>query len=190
MKEVPESNYEDCFRNSFVLGASLLPLADSRLYLIDHKARHSIEEFPKDLLGLAGQARFPKSIVHQPHPSIADSLVNRKWRMPRAKARMASLFDVSLRPPEPTDQEISEALLGTWEILRRVHGSQKVVLRDLPIEGGDQARETFRANHGINFEFLHFLSSPYRESDDSLAVDQFQWAHLTEAMSCTCAPSQ
>jgi len=80
------------------------------------------------------------------------------------------LFDVSLRPPEPTDQEISVALLCTWEILRRVHGSQKVVLRDLPIEGGDQARETFRANHGINFEFLHFLSSPYRESDDSLAV--------------------
>jgi len=75
---------------------------------------------------------------------------------------MASLFDVSLRPPEPTDQEISEALLGTWEILRRVHGSQKVVLRDLSIEGGDQPREAFRANHGVNFEFLHFLSFPYR----------------------------
>jgi hypothetical protein len=75
---------------------------------------------------------------------------------------MASLFDVSLRPSEPTDQEISEALLGTWEIPRRVHGPQKIVLRDLSIEGGDQARETFRANHGINFEFLHVLRSPYR----------------------------
>ena len=75
---------------------------------------------------------------------------------------MASLFDVSLRPSEPADQEISEALLGTWKIRRRVHGPQKVVLRDLSIEGGDQACETFRANHRINFEFLHFLSSPYR----------------------------
>jgi len=75
---------------------------------------------------------------------------------------MASLLDVRLRAPEPTDQEISEALLRTWEILRPVHGSQKVVLRDLSIEGGDQARETFRTNHGINFEFLHLPSSPYR----------------------------
>ena len=75
---------------------------------------------------------------------------------------MASLFDVSLRPSEPADQEISEPLLGAWKIRRRVHGPQKVVLRDLSIEGGDQACETFRANHRINFEFLHFLSSPYR----------------------------
>jgi hypothetical protein len=30
-------------------------------------------------------------------------------------------------------------------------------LRDLPIEGSDQARETFRADHGINFQFLHLL---------------------------------
>ena len=70
---------------------------------------------------------------------------------------MASLFDVSLRPSEPTDQEISKALLSAGEILRRVHGSQKVILRDLPIEGSDQARETFRADHGINFQFLHLL---------------------------------
>jgi hypothetical protein len=41
-------------------------------------------------------------------------------------------------------------------------GPKKVILRDLPIEGGDQARETFRANHEINFEFLHLLSSLYR----------------------------
>jgi hypothetical protein len=50
-----------------------------------------------------------------------------------------------------------KALLRTQEMLRRVHGSQKVILRDLPIKGGDQARETFRANHGINFQFLHIL---------------------------------
>jgi hypothetical protein len=69
---------------------------------------------------------------------------------------MTSLFDVSLRPSEPTNQEISEALLGTWKVARRVHGPQKVVLRDLSIESGDQPCEAFRANHGINFEFLHF----------------------------------
>jgi hypothetical protein len=107
------------------------------------------------LLGLFRQRGFPQSTIHQAHPSIADSLIDRERRMPRAEAGMTPLFDVSLRPSEPADQEISEALLGAWEILRRVHGSQNVVLRDLSIEGGDQAPETFRANHGINFEFLH-----------------------------------
>jgi hypothetical protein len=130
--------------------------------VIDHKARHSIEEFPKDLLGLFRQRGFLQSNIHQAHPSITDSVIYRKRRMPRAEAWMTSLFNVSLRPSEPTDQEISEALLGTWEVARRIHGPQKVVLRDLPIEGGDQPSETVRANHGINFEFLHFFCFLYR----------------------------
>jgi hypothetical protein len=70
---------------------------------------------------------------------------------------MAPLLDVGLRPSEPTNQEISEALLGTLKVLRRVHRSQKVVLRDLSIEGRHQARETLRPNHGINFDLLHVL---------------------------------
>jgi len=53
------------------------------------------------------------------------------------RAGMASLFNVSLRSPEPADQEISEALLGPWKITRRVHGPQKIVLRDLSIKGRD-----------------------------------------------------
>jgi hypothetical protein len=50
---------------------------------------------------------------------------------------MASLFNVSLGPPEPTDEEISEALLGPWKITCRVDWREKVVLRDLAIKGGD-----------------------------------------------------
>ena len=132
--------------------------ADSGLYPIDHEARHSVEEFPKDLLGLCRQRSFPKSTIHQAYPSVAGSLIYMERRMPRAEAWVPSLFDVSLRPSEPADQEISKALLGTCEIRRRVHGSQKVVLRDLSIECGDQACESFRANHGINCDFLHASS--------------------------------
>jgi hypothetical protein len=137
-------------------------VADSRLHPIDHEARHSVEEFPEDLLGLCRQRSFPKGTIHQENPPVAGSLIYMERRMPRAESWMASLFDVSLRPSEPADQEISEALLGTWKIRRRVHGPQKVVLGNLSIESGDQACETFRANHRINFEFLHFPSSPYR----------------------------
>jgi hypothetical protein len=138
-------------------------LAHSKLRLIDHERRHLVEEFPKNLLGLFRQCNLSKSTIHQAHPSISGGLIYMERRMPRAQAWMASLFDVSMRSPEPTDREISEALLSSREILRRVHGSQKVILRDLPIEGSDQARETFRVNHGINFEFLHLLSSLYQE---------------------------
>jgi hypothetical protein len=125
--------------------------------VVDHEGRHLIEEFPRNLFGLFRQCSFFKSTIHQAQTSIAGSLIYMERRMPRAQAWIASLFDVSVRPPEATDQEISEALLSTREILRREHGSQKVILRDLPIAGCDQARETFRANHGINFEFLHLL---------------------------------
>jgi hypothetical protein len=125
--------------------------------VVNHEGRHLIEEFTKKLLSLFRQCSFPESTIHQAHPSIAGSPIYMERRMPRAQAWMASLFDVSVRPPEPTDQEISEALLSTQEILRRVHGSQKFVLQDLPIEGCDQARETLSANHGIKFEFLHLL---------------------------------
>ncbi len=68
---------------------------------------------------------------------------------------MASLFDVSLRPPEPADQEIPEALFGARKVSCWVHRSEKVVLRDLPVEGADQACKTCRANHGVDCEFLH-----------------------------------
>jgi hypothetical protein len=129
---------------------------------VDHEARHSLEEFPKDLLGLYRQCGFPESTIHQPYPSVADSLIDSEWRMPRAEPGMASLLDVGLRPSKPTDQEIPEALLGTLKILRRVHGSQKIVLGDLSIEGSHQARETLLPNHGINFGLLHVLGSPYR----------------------------
>jgi hypothetical protein len=99
-------------RNFLRAGCVALSLWNSRLSLIDHKGSHSIEEFPQNLLGFFRQCSFPKSTIHQAHPSVADCLIYGKWRMPRAEARMASLFDVSLRPPEPTDQEISEALFG------------------------------------------------------------------------------
>src|SRR5580658_4762350 len=71
-------------------------LANFRLRPIDHKARHSIEESPKDLLGLSRQRSFPKSTVHQAHPSVTGSLIYRERGMPGAEARMSSLFDVSL----------------------------------------------------------------------------------------------
>jgi hypothetical protein len=55
MKEVSKSDCEDRykeFRSRLGGRARRSALAGFRLCLIDHKGRHSIEEFPKDLLGL------------------------------------------------------------------------------------------------------------------------------------------
>jgi hypothetical protein len=106
--------------------ALLLALAggdSSSLYPIDHKARHFVEKFPKDLPGRCRQRSFLKCIVHQPHPPITGGFVDGKGRMPRAEAWMASLFDVGLWPSKPADQEVAEALLGTWKIPHRIHRS-------------------------------------------------------------------
>jgi len=65
------------------------------------------------LFGLGRQRSFPKSTIHQAHPSIAGRLINMERRVSRTEAWMASLFDVRLRPSEPADEEISEAPLGT-----------------------------------------------------------------------------
>ena len=140
------------------------------------------------MLGLFRQRSFRKSIIHHPHPSVASRLIYTKRRMPGTKARMAPSFDVSLRPSEPADQEISQALLGTWKILRRVHRAQKVLLRNLSIEGGDQACETLRANHRINFEFLHVLCSPDRTVPssvlDEVAEHRFPYPRCSSGSGC------
>src|SRR5579863_5650426 len=127
--------------------ASAHRLIGPRLRLIDHEGGHSVEECTQGLLGLGWQSGFHQRVAHQVHPSVASGLIDMKRRMPRAEAGMASLFDISLRPSEAVDQEIPEALLGTFEIPCWVHWSQEVILRDLAIEGSHQARETFRANH-------------------------------------------
>jgi hypothetical protein len=80
------------------------------------------------------------------HPAIAGGLIDRKRYMPRTETGMASLFYVAGRPAKPVDQEISQALFRTFQILRRVHGFQEVVLGNLAIKRRHQSREPLRAN--------------------------------------------
>ena len=86
--------------------------ADSRLYLIDHEARHSIiEEFPQDLLGLSRQRSFPKSTIHQAQPSVAGSLIYTERRMSRGGDEDALVVRCKSAASEPTDTLIIRSLL-------------------------------------------------------------------------------
>jgi hypothetical protein len=75
------------------------------------------------------------------HPAITGGLIDRKHCMPQTEAGMASLFYVAGRPSKPVDQEISQALFSTFQILRRVHGFQEVVLGNLAIKRRHQTGE-------------------------------------------------
>lgn len=59
---------------------------------------------------------------------------------------MATLFNVSLRTSEPEDQEVAQALFRPCAIVLRVHRAQNIIIRNLPIDSGDQAGETVLSN--------------------------------------------
>jgi len=75
--------------------------------------------------------------------------------MADAQPGVAALFDVDLRAAESPDQEIAQALLRTFEIVRRVHGPKDVVGRNLAVKGGDQSLESGLAHGGENVLLFH-----------------------------------
>src|SRR6202167_4258399 len=80
----------------------------------------SLKNFRRTSSALLGSEASRNALSMSRIQRSQHSLIDGKRRMPRPEAGMASLFNVSLGPPEPTDQEISEALLGPWKITSRV----------------------------------------------------------------------
>ena len=68
---------------------------------------------------------------------------------------MAALFDVRRRPAESVNEKIPKPLLGTFEIVGRIHRSEDVVRGHLAIERLYQALESVLADGGVNFFFFH-----------------------------------
>ena len=68
---------------------------------------------------------------------------------------MAALLRIALRTAEAAHQEVAQSLLGPLQIVGRVHGSKNRVAGNLPIEGGDEAREPLLANTSVHVELVH-----------------------------------
>jgi hypothetical protein len=79
--------------------------------------------------------------------------------VPHAQSGMAARFDISRRSSEPEDQKVAEAMFGAGEIVFSVHRPEKIVMRNPPVERGDQARETLVTDQAINFLFLHDIDA-------------------------------
>jgi hypothetical protein len=146
--------------------------------MLTSKPCSNSKDVDKEILRLNDEvAALPKRVA-----AIAGNLIYMERRMPRTQ--LDGLFvRCKCAAPEPTDQEISEALLSTREILRGYMGPKRSSCGTCRIEGRDQARETFRTNHGINFEFLHLLNSlnrAWRRSSDLggrplVVIRMFAW---------------
>jgi hypothetical protein len=66
-----------------------------------------------------------------------------------------SLFDVKRRSPKSVNQEIPQPLLSTRKILGRIHWTQQIIRRYLPIESRYQALKSLRPDNRINLMFFH-----------------------------------
>ena len=111
--------------------------------LVNQERRRGIEERAHHNGGLFGQAGFVQGRVHQSQPTVAGGAADGEPDVAHAQSGMAAGFDISRRAAEAEDQKVAEALLGAGEVFFTVHRAQKIVMRNAPVEGGDQTRETF-----------------------------------------------
>jgi len=101
---------------------------------------------------------------------------------------MAALFEITRRAAEAKDEKIAQALLGAGEVVGGVHGAEDFVVRNLAVEGGDEAGETVFADLLIDIGIVHYdapviddnsrvkvRSSVRSEMDSAKAADN-RWA--------------
>lgn len=79
--------------------------------------------------------------------------------MAHAKARVAPRFDVAWRSTESPDQEIAQPLLGSGEVVGRIHRPEDVIRRNLTIERRYQALKAVFSDDGVELVFIQTLAS-------------------------------
>ena len=87
------------------------------------------------------------------HRLIAGPLIELERHVPHAQARVPALLNVSLRPPKPADQEISQPFLGAVKVLGRIHWSEDVVGGHFRVKRRHQPGKAFLANLPVNLTF-------------------------------------
>src|SRR4051794_355290 len=103
-------------------------------------------------------------MILEPHPAVPGSLVHSKGNMPGPQPRMSTLFDVAMRTSKTIYQEITQPLLGAFEIMCRVHRSQNVVTADLTVERRHQTGKPLCSYTRKNLIFIHEWLSQFNPS--------------------------
>jgi len=71
---------------------------------------------------------------------------------------MATLLDVPLRPAKPKNQKIPEPQPSGFQVVRRIHQTQQVILRNLPVKCEGQTLKPVLADRGVHLVFFHLCS--------------------------------
>lgn len=93
------------------------------------------EEASQDFFGFLWEGGFAEGVVHQLHPAIPGGGVHGERIMAHAEAGVASLFDVTRWAAEAENEEVAETLLGSCQVVLRIHWPEDVVRGDLAIKG-------------------------------------------------------
>ena len=107
------------------------------------------------MLGGGGQGSFSESVIHELDPTVAGCGVDAERKMAGAEARMTALLDITLRTAETVDQKIAKTDFRGLTLVLGVHGPEDIVLRDLTIEGADEADETVFSDQGVKIFVVH-----------------------------------
>ena len=127
---------------------------------IHQKCRGGFKERSQKVLGFRRRKSFLQCRAHQLEPPVARGLVDREGSVAHPQLGMAALLDVAGRSSEPEDEEVAEPLFGSGQVAALVHRAEKIVARDLAVEGGHQTEKALFADGGENFGFLHLGLPP------------------------------
>jgi len=68
---------------------------------------------------------------------------------------MTALFDIVRRSTEAEYEKAAETVLGAFHVFFRVHGSEDVIVRDLPVKCGDEPPKAIFSDGGIYLVVFH-----------------------------------
>jgi hypothetical protein len=97
--------------------------------------------------------RFLESPFHQQHPAITGALVDGKRHVAHPQAWMAALLDIAWRSAEAADEKVAQTLFRSREIVRRIHGAEHLIGRNLGVERTDQPGKAFFSNPCVDLFF-------------------------------------
>ena len=130
------------------------------LHWFDEKSGSRRKELTQQALDLLRQRRFGEGVIHQAHPAISSRKVHGERDMTHAEPGMSSGFDVDGRSSKAEDEEIPEACLGLDHVASRVHGSENIVGRNLPVECCDKPPKAVFADCRVDLIVVHHRVVP------------------------------
>lgn len=82
-------------------------------------------------------------MAHQFQPVVMRVAVDNKRSMSHTEPRMAAFFEISRRAAEAVDEELTQALLGTVQIVGGIEAAQNLIAGDLVVKLGYQPFKPF-----------------------------------------------